>query len=99
MLVNLNYRIGVHMNFAQLRIPALVCSLQSEYDCHQARNLRGGNGAMPPQFQSFQVNKIFEVETKEILQCKSTKQPQGTYPTSAFSRTQTCFCTVLELHA
>ena len=25
-LVNLNYRIGVHMNFAQSRIPALFCS-------------------------------------------------------------------------
>jgi len=30
-LVNLNYRIGVHMSYAQSRIPALVCSLQSEY--------------------------------------------------------------------
>jgi len=28
-LVNLNYRIGVHMNFAQSQIPALVCRLQS----------------------------------------------------------------------
>ena len=41
-------------------------------------------------FQSFQVNKIFEVQAKEILQCKSTKPPQGKYPTSAFSRIQTC---------
>jgi len=32
-LINLNYRIGVHMNFAQSRIPALVCSLKSEYGC------------------------------------------------------------------
>jgi len=36
--VNLNYRIGVHMNFAQSKIPALVSSLQSEYGCHQARS-------------------------------------------------------------
>jgi len=42
-LVNLNYGIGVHMNFAQSRIPALVCSLQSEYGCHQARSW-GDNG-------------------------------------------------------
>jgi len=33
-LANFNYRIGVHMNFAQPRIPALFCSLQSEYGCH-----------------------------------------------------------------
>jgi len=49
-LVNLNYRIGVHMNFAQSRIPALVCSLQSEYDCHQARSygeLRGKATPIP----------------------------------------------------
>ena len=35
-LVNLNYRNDVHMNFAQSRIPALVCSPQSEYGCHKA---------------------------------------------------------------
>jgi len=34
-LVNLNYRIDAHMNFAQSRIPALVCSPQSEYGCHR----------------------------------------------------------------
>jgi len=28
--VNLSYRIGVHMNFPQSRIPALVCRPQSE---------------------------------------------------------------------
>jgi len=33
-LVNLIYGIGVHINFAQSRIPALVCSPQSEYRCH-----------------------------------------------------------------
>ena len=91
MVVNLNYRISVHMNFAQSRITALVCSLQSEYDCHQARGQwGGGNGAMPPPIPNFQVNKIFEVQAKEILQHKSTKVFQGTYPTSASSRIQTC---------
>jgi len=58
--VHLNYRIGVHMNFAQSRIPALVCSLQSEYACHHARS-QGGNGEMPPQLQSFQVNERLQV--------------------------------------
>jgi len=38
---------------------------------------------MSTQFQSIQVNEIFEVYAKEILQCKATKLPQGTYPTSA----------------
>jgi len=44
--VNLNYRIGVHMNFAQSRIPALVCSLPPEYGCHQSRSYEGQR-AMP----------------------------------------------------
>jgi len=47
-LVNLNFRIGVHMNFAQSRITALVCSPQSECGCHQARSQGGVNGAIPP---------------------------------------------------
>ena len=51
-LVNLNYRISVHMDFAQSRIPALVCSLLSEYGCHQARSY-GDNGAMPPPIPMF----------------------------------------------
>jgi len=29
------------MNFAQSRIPALVCSLQAEYGCHTARSQGG----------------------------------------------------------
>jgi len=60
-LVNLNYRIGVNMNFALSRIPALFCSLQSESGCHQARSYEGQRGNATHQFQSFQVNKIFEV--------------------------------------
>jgi len=42
--VNFNYRIDVHMNFAQSRIPELVCSLQSEYGCHQASSQVGQRG-------------------------------------------------------
>jgi len=43
-LVNLSYRIGVHMNFAQSRITALFCSLQSVYGCHQPRSYGGQQG-------------------------------------------------------
>jgi len=59
-LVNLNYRIGVHMKFAQSLILALVCSPQSEYGCHKGRS-QGEQRGHATQFQSFQVNKIFEV--------------------------------------
>jgi len=51
-LVKLNFRIAVHMNFAQSRIPALVCSPQSEYGCHQARRPGGPTGQFHHQFQS-----------------------------------------------
>jgi len=60
-LVKLNCRISVYINFTQSRIPALVCSLQSEYGCNQARSQKGQQG-QGPQFQSFQVNKLFEVQ-------------------------------------
>ena len=60
MLVNLNYRNGVHINFAQSRIPALACSPQSEYGCRQARS-QGDNGGNASLIPKFQVNKIFEV--------------------------------------
>jgi len=51
-LVNLNYRIGVHMNFVQSTIPALFYSLQSECSCHQGRSYGGqwGNAAPIPKF-------------------------------------------------
>jgi len=51
-LVNLNYRIDVHMNFAQSRIPALICSSQSEYGCHKARSqgVLQGNATPIPKF-------------------------------------------------
>jgi len=38
LVTNLNYWVGVHINFAQSRIPELVCSPQSEYGCQQARS-------------------------------------------------------------
>ena len=47
-LVNLNYQIGVHTNFAQSRMPALVCNLQLEYGCHQMRSQGGQRGKCPP---------------------------------------------------
>jgi len=37
------------------------CSLESEYGCYQARSQGWQRGQCHPQFQSFQVNKIFEV--------------------------------------
>jgi len=51
-LVNSKYRIGVHINFAQSRIPALFFSMQSEYGCHQARSYGGqrGNAIPIPKF-------------------------------------------------
>ena len=52
MLFNLNYRNGVNINVPQSRLPALVCSPQLEYGCHQARS-QGDNGSISPQFQIF----------------------------------------------
>jgi len=46
-LVNLNYQIGVRINVAQSRIPALVCSLQLVYGCHQVRKQGGKRGNSP----------------------------------------------------
>jgi len=48
-LVSLNYQIGVHINFAQSRIPVLVCSLPLEYGCHKTRRriAMADKGAMP----------------------------------------------------
>jgi len=55
MLVNLNYRIGGHINFAQSRIPALVCSPQSKYGCHQARSKVGQLEQSPPNSKIFRL--------------------------------------------
>jgi len=51
-LVNLNYGIGVHMNFARSRIPALFCSLRSEYVATR-RVATGDNGAKPSPIPNF----------------------------------------------
>jgi len=51
-LVNLNYLVDVHMNFAPSRIPALACSPQSEYGAMR-RVAREGNGAMLPPLIKF----------------------------------------------
>jgi len=62
MLVNLNYRIGVHRNFAQSRISALVCSPQSEH-------VTTGGGAakvMSPHCQSFQSAQINETASRNL---------------------------------
>jgi len=54
-LVNLNYGIGVHMNFARSRIPALFCSLQWEYGCYQARSYGGQRGNATPNSKVFRL--------------------------------------------
>jgi len=89
-LVNLNYRIAVHMNVAQSRIPALVCSPQAEYGCHKARSQEGQRGNATLNSKVCRLIKYLKYKPKEILQCKSTKLTQGTHPTSAVSRIETC---------
>jgi len=66
-LVNLNYRIGVHMNFAQSRISALVCSLQSEYGCHQARSCGGQWGNATPNSKVFRSIKYLNYKPKKYF--------------------------------
>jgi len=89
-LVNLNYQIGVRMNFVQSRIPALFCSLQSEYGCHQALSYGAQRGNANPNSNVFRLIKYMRYKPKKYFGAKSTKVPQGTNPTSAFSQTQTC---------
>jgi len=67
MLANLNYRIGVHMNFAQSRIPALVCSLQSEYGCHQAHSQWAKRGQCPPNSKVFRLIKYLKYKLKKYF--------------------------------
>jgi len=66
-LVNLKYRVGVHMNFAQSRIPALVCSLQSEYGCHQARSYGGQRGNATPNSNVFRLIKYLKYKPKKYF--------------------------------
>jgi len=66
-LVNLNYRIGVHMSFAESRISALVCSLQSEYGCHQARSYGGHHGKATPNSNVFRLIKYLKYKPKNYF--------------------------------
>jgi len=66
-LVNLNYRIGVHMNFAQSRIPALFCRLQSEYCCHQAISYGGQRGNATPNCKVFRLIKYLKYKPKKYF--------------------------------
>jgi len=54
------------MNFVQSRIPALVCSLQSKYGCHQARSY-GDNGAMRPNSKIFRLTKYLKYKPKKYF--------------------------------
>jgi len=53
MLVNLIYRIGVHINFAQPPIPALVCSLPYNQNTVATRRVARGNGGNVPTISKF----------------------------------------------
>jgi len=48
--VNLNYQIGVHMNFAQSRIPSVA---YNQNTVATRRVAMGDNGAMPPPTPKF----------------------------------------------
>jgi len=64
-LVNLNYQIGVHVNFAQSRMPALVCNLQSEHGCHQACIQGGQRGQCPPNSKVFRLIQYLRYKPKK----------------------------------
>jgi len=66
-LVNLNYGIGVHMNFARSRIPALFCSLQWEYGCYQARSYGGQRGNATPNSKVFRLMKYLKYKPKKYF--------------------------------
>jgi len=66
MLVKMNFRIGVHIKFAQSRILSLVCSLQSEYSCHLARN-QGGSGGNAPNSKVFRLIKYLKYTPKKYF--------------------------------
>jgi len=74
-LVNLNNRIGVHMNFAQPRIPALVSSPQSEHSCHQARSQRGPRGNATPNSKVFRLIKYLKYKPKKYFKRNCLKEP------------------------
>jgi len=64
-LVNLNYRIGVRMNFAQSRITALFCSLQSEYGCHKAHSYGEQRGNATPNSKVFRLITYLKYKPKK----------------------------------
>jgi len=66
-LINLNYQIDVHMNFSQSRYPALVCSPQSEYGCHQARSHEGQRGNAIPNSKVFRLMKYLKYKPKKYF--------------------------------
>jgi len=63
-LLNLNFPIGVHMNFAQSIIPALFCTLQSECGCHQARSSGGKRSIATPNVKVFRLIKYLKYKPK-----------------------------------
>jgi len=77
----------MHMNFAQSRIPALVCP-QLECGCLQACS----QGNATHKSKVFRLIKHLNYKPKKHFSAnyKSTKLPQRNYPTSAFGRIQTC---------
>ena len=66
-LVNLNYQIGVHINYARSRMPVLVCNLQSEYGCHQTRSQGGQRGQCHPNSKVFRLIKYLKYKRKEYF--------------------------------
>jgi len=79
-LVNLNYQIDVHMKFAQSRFPALVCSPQSEYGCHQARSHEGQRGNAIPNSKVFRLMKYWSISQRNIsVQINETASKYPSY--------------------
>ena len=67
MLVNLNYRLGVHVNFAQSRIPALVCSPQPKYSFHQTRSQGWQRGNAIPNSKVFRLIKYLKFKPNKYF--------------------------------
>ena len=73
-LVNLNSRIFVHIKSAQLRIPVLVCSLQSECGCRQVRSQGGATGAMCTRNSKvFRLIKYLKYKPKKYFRANQRK--------------------------
>jgi len=66
------------MNFAQSRIHALVCSLQLEYYCHQARSYGRQRDKATPNSNVFRLMKYLKYKPKKFLsanQLNCLKEP------------------------